>query len=63
MGTTAFNEDGVEFFNLSLSASEGTKLENIRKLLKVIIVLTRRLASLRARLSLLFFKSSITRRS
>ncbi len=28
MGTTAFNEDGVEFFDLSLSTSEGTELKN-----------------------------------
>lgn len=30
MSTTAFNEDGVEFFNLSLSTGESTKLKKIR---------------------------------
>ena len=39
MGTTAFNEDGVKFFDLSLSTSESTKLYIIIKIISKIKII------------------------
>jgi len=38
MGTTAFNKDGVKFFNLSLGTSEGTELKLRLKNKKILYI-------------------------
>lgn len=58
--TTALNKDGGELLNLLLGAAQGAKLQSF-SIAQDTLCRTRFLASLRARLSLLFFNNSMQR--